>query len=345
MAGLVTAARLRELGVETRVVEKGDRLGGSMLLSSGVVWRHRSFDNFRAECPGGDPDLQRLVWERLDAALDWLESLGAPAVERETGNPRTSGRRFDTRELTDALSRAGSEVTLREPLVSAPDGPLVIATGGFAVRYAGEHGLLLRASPWSEGDGLRLAREAGAAVTGGLDEFYGRALAGPVPEEQFVGSAQLYGRHAIRLDDEGLEFFPQEPSWSETDLVQAIARLPGGRAWYVLDRDALSVRVRHRSVGEMVETARAVGGTVSQADFLGHPGKLAVRVFASVTHTIGGLRTDPHGRVLREDGASIAGHYACGVDVGGVATGGYASGLAAALVQGLAAAETVAAES
>ena len=46
-----------------RVYEKGDRPGGSMVLSSGVVWRYREWETFRAECPGGDPALQRVVWE------------------------------------------------------------------------------------------------------------------------------------------------------------------------------------------------------------------------------------------------------------------------------------------
>ena len=344
MAGLVAAGRLRELGVTAEVLEKGDRPGGSMRLSSGVIWRHRSFDDFRAECPGGVPDLQRLVWERLDGALGWLEALGAPVVERETGNPCTIGWRFDPRGLTDVLVRAAGAVRLREPLASLLDGPVVLATGGFAARYAAEHGLLLRAAPWSDGDGMRLARARGAALTPGMDEFYGRALPGPVPEELFVPAAQLYGRHALRRDDDGREFFPQEPSWSENDLVQAIARLPGGRAWYVLDEAVLPVRVRDKTIGEMVEAARAVGGTVVSADEFGYPGRLAVRVFASVTHTIGGLHVDPAGRVLGEDGTPMAGLYACGVDVGGIATGGYASGLAAALVQGLTAAETVATE-
>src|SRR5437762_11889113 len=77
MAGLVCAARARELGLRPTVLERGTRSGGSMLLSSGVVWRHRRFEDFRSECPGGDEGLQRLIWERLDDALAWLESLGA----------------------------------------------------------------------------------------------------------------------------------------------------------------------------------------------------------------------------------------------------------------------------
>ena len=103
MAGLAAAARARELGAEPVVLEKGDRPGGSMLLSSGVIWRYRSFEDFRAECPGGDPALQRVIVEQLDEALEWLESLGAEVTERETGNPRTIGMRFDPRGLTSAL--------------------------------------------------------------------------------------------------------------------------------------------------------------------------------------------------------------------------------------------------
>jgi phytoene dehydrogenase-like protein len=51
MAGLVAAARARELGAGVVVHEKGDRPGGSMYLSSCVVWRYREFERFREECP------------------------------------------------------------------------------------------------------------------------------------------------------------------------------------------------------------------------------------------------------------------------------------------------------
>ena len=69
MAGLCAAARARELGLDVVVYEKGDRPGGSMLLSSCVVWRYRSFEEFRAECPGGDPELQRQVIEHTTVAV------------------------------------------------------------------------------------------------------------------------------------------------------------------------------------------------------------------------------------------------------------------------------------
>src|SRR4051812_16692591 len=105
MAGLAPAPRARGRGASVGGHEKGDRPGGSMRLSSGVIWRYRDFDRFRAECPAGDPRLQRALHDGLDAALEWLESLGAPVVERDTGNPLTSGVRFDTHGLTRALVR------------------------------------------------------------------------------------------------------------------------------------------------------------------------------------------------------------------------------------------------
>src|SRR5262249_41765035 len=159
MAGLVAAARLRELGRKVVVREKGSRVGGSMLLSSCVVFRHRDFAAFREECPGGDERLQRLVWERLDDALDWLVARGAPVVWDETGTPRTVGKRFDPRGLAETLG-AGVELNA-EGLM---DGPTILCTGGFpaspdlVTRFiAPAAPLRLRANPWSAGDGLRLA--------------------------------------------------------------------------------------------------------------------------------------------------------------------------------------------
>ena len=37
MAGLAAAAHARSLGADVRLLEKGDRAGGSMLLSGGLV--------------------------------------------------------------------------------------------------------------------------------------------------------------------------------------------------------------------------------------------------------------------------------------------------------------------
>src|SRR3954447_5875983 len=276
MAGLSAAAHARARGADVAVYEKGDRAGGAMLLSSGVVWRHREFDLFRSEAPGGDPDLQQLVFDCLDGDLAWLESLGARVTERETGNPRTSGVRFDTRSLTDALARAAGDVRLGEPLRELPDGvPVVLATGGFAANrdLVREHitpeadSLLLRATPWSTGDGLRLGLDAGAATSEGLDEFYGRNMPAPparVDEDGFVPLSQLYARHATVTNERGEEYAAR--TWSEIDVAQWTARQPGARAWYRVSDAALGERVRERTVADMVAAAESAGARVDRSD-------------------------------------------------------------------------------
>jgi fumarate reductase flavoprotein subunit len=344
MAGLVAAAQARSLAASVTVLEKGTRPGGSMLLSSGVIWRHREFEDFRAECPGGDEALQRTVFECLDEDLAWLESLGARPVGRETGNPATVGVRFDTRELTDVLvAGAGPELRFGAPLRTIPDGaPVVLATGGFQAdrELVRRHitpqadSLLLRAAPWSSGDGLTLGLEAGARASDGLNEFYGRNMPAPpavVGERDFVGLAQLYAHHATVTNAAGETFRPA--GWSEIDVVQWTARKEGARAWYAVSEERLVERVRERTVGDMVLAAERAGAPVTRRD-----GEVLVEVVAGITTTLGGLRIDECAR-------AAPGVFACGTDAGGISTGGYASGLAAALVFGRIAADAALDES
>jgi fumarate reductase flavoprotein subunit len=338
LGGLVAAVRARELGAEVVVQEKGDRPGGSMRLSGGFVFRYREWERFRAECPGGDPTLQRLVWERFYDALDWLRTQGAPVLEEETGNPLTQGVRLDVEATTDALVERAGEIRLGEPLTALPDGvPVVLATGGFAasrelvrehVTPEAEH-LALRSNPWSAGDGLRLGLDAGARLSPGLDEFWGRAMAAPparVEPATFRELAQFYGRYARIVNERGEPY--EARTWSEIDVAQWIARQPRARAWFHVQDGKLGKRVRDRTVGEMVEAARAAGTLVGRRD-----GETVVEVVAGITMTLGGLAIDMEARAA--DGV-----YVAGADAGGISTGGWASGLATALVLGLVAAES-----
>jgi fumarate reductase flavoprotein subunit len=338
MGGLVAAAHAVERGASVAVHEKGDRAGGSMLLSGGFLWRYRDFERFRMECPRGDPELQRVVYERLDDDLAWLESLGVPVAEHETGNPLTTGARIDTERAVAALVRRAGHVSLREPLRRLPDGvPVVLATGGFqgdrklVRRHVTQHAdeLLLRANPWSTGDGLRLALARGAELTDGMDEFYGRNMPAPparVSPERFRPLAQLYARHATVVNAAGETY--EARTWSEIDVVQWTARQPGARSWYVVADEALGERVRDRTVAEMVAAAREAGATVERRD-----ARTVVEVVAGITTTLGGIRVDASAQAAE-------GLFACGADVGAISTGGYSSGLAAALVLGRIAAES-----
>jgi succinate dehydrogenase/fumarate reductase flavoprotein subunit len=344
MAGLVAAAEARRLGAAPAVFEKLGRPGGSMRLSSGVIWRHRELERFLSECPDGDRELQRLLFERLDADMEWLESLGAPVVARETGNPLTTGVRFDPEGLTEALvASAASGVHLASPLRELPEGtPVVLATGGFAgdpalvrehVTAEADH-LLLRAAPGSTGDGLRLGLAAGAALGPGIDEVYARAMPAPparVEPADFVRLSQLYARHAEVTNERGERY--ASATWSEIDTAQWMARQPRARAWFRVPRAALGERVRDRTVGEMVDAAEAAGAPVRR-----EAEHVTVETVAGITTTLGGLEIDRAAR-------AAPGVFACGADAGGIATGGYASGLAAALVFGRIAARAALGES
>jgi len=336
MAGLVAAARARELGADVVVYEKGDRPGGSMLLSSGVVWRYRDWERFRKECPGGEPQLQRLVWERLDDDLAWLESLGAAVVGRETGNPLTTGLQLDPGKLTETLASQGGELRLGEPLAELPEGvPVILATGGFQgnTDLVRQHitseapNLVLRANPWSAGDGLRLALGSGAELSSGLDEFYGRNLAAApqISPADFVPLAQVYANYARVENLRGEAYEPR--TWSEIDVVQWTARQPGARARYIVPDAALGEPVRDRTVADLIEAARRAGAPVEQRN-----GETVVEVVAGITTTLGGIRIDGRARAAE-------GLYAAGADAGGISTGGWSSALASALVLGKLAAE------
>lgn len=345
MAGLVAAARAHEAGARVLVLEKAEWPGGSMRLSSGVIWRYRDLATFREQCPGGDPALQTLVLDRLDRDLAWLRGLGVPS-EPWTENPLTVGARFDVDGLTETLAARIAQLRLGEPLAALPDGvPVVLATGGFAAsrdlvrRFvtAEADNLWVRANPHSSGDGLRLALDAGAVLTAGMGEFYGRSLPAPpavVTADRFVSLSQLYARHATVEALDGDVYPPASVAWHESDVAQWISRKPGARAWYAVAADHLGLPAGRGTVADAIAAAQASG-----ADVVQRGGQTAVLVAPGITSTLGGLRVDCDTRVVGESGEPLAGLYAAGSDVGGVSTGGYSSGLAAALVLGRVAAE------
>src|SRR5947208_3165919 len=94
MAGLAAAAEARARGATVTILERGDRPGGSMLLSSGVVWRYRDFDVFRAECPDGDPALPARVDEHDFVPLAQLSAHHATVTNER-------GERYEVRTWSE----------------------------------------------------------------------------------------------------------------------------------------------------------------------------------------------------------------------------------------------------
>jgi hypothetical protein len=214
---------------------------------------------------------------------------------------------------------------------------VILATGGFQGdrELVREHvtpeadDVVLRANPWSTGDGLRLGLAHGARLTQGMDEFWGRAMPAPPAEigpELFRPLGQSYARYARVTNERGEEY--EVRTWSEIDVAQWIARQPRGRAWLAVSDAALEERVRQHRVGDMIESARAAGARVERRD-----GETVVEVVAGITTTLGGLAIDGEARATE-------GLWAVGADAGGISTGGWSSTLASALVLGLVAAES-----
>ena len=230
---------------------------------------------------------------------------------------------------------------LGEPLRELPDGvPVVLATGGFQAdrELVARHitpkadELMLRAAPWSTGDGLRLGLAAGGTLSDGMDEFYGRNM--PAPPARVRSADFVRARAAVRAHTRpsatraGDVYEPR--TWSEIDVVQWTARQPGARAWYAV-ADERARRARARPDGRRDDRRRR-----------GRPARRvrAARRRDRRSRSSPGSRPRSAACASTRDARVAPGVFAAGADTGGIATGGYASGLAAALVFGRIAAES-----
>jgi hypothetical protein len=152
-----------------------------------------------------------------------------------------------------------------------------------------------------------------------------------IGERDLVRLSQLYAKHANVTNERGERY--EARTWSEIDVAQWQLEQPRARAWFTVPVERLGERVRERTVAEMIAAAEAAGAPVRRGE-----DDVTVETVAGVTTTLGGLAIDEHARVASD-------LYACGADTGGIATGGYASGLAAALVLGRTAARAALGES
>ena len=313
--------RARELGVDLTVAREGRPPGGSMLLSSCVVWRHRALGGLPRRVPARGRALQRLIWERLDDSLEWLESTtgcepvpgrhGEPAHDRSPLRPRRAHRGRD--RARGAMYRSGRAVPIAR--AARP------RHGWLPVRVASESGLLVRSNPWSEGDGLDYARPRrrdGRRPRRAVRAGHARA-AGADRRSRLRPPVTAVRRPCARHERARRGVLPaaRRRGTRTTSRRRSRASPAGRRGSSSTIRAHPKVHAPERPGARWSRRTAACACT-----------------FAGVTHTLGGLRVDEQGRVLREDGTPIEGLFAAGVDVGGIANGGYASGLAQALVLG-----------
>jgi succinate dehydrogenase/fumarate reductase flavoprotein subunit len=305
MAGLCAAVAALEQGASVLLLEKGTRFGGSMLLSNGIVWTFAREADVRVHVPDGDAALQDLLVAGLTPALDWLAGQGAALeAEREYlgyGRGRQATPPQMTAVLLDKIRALGGTTlqstslqqllfedgVLAGAMAFDEQGPLrihassvVLATGGFQgnaellARHVTPHAdaMYLRANPWSTGDGLLAAMEAGAATTPWLGTFYGHAMTAPparIQPADFQDMSHKYAPMAVALNLEGRRFADESAGSGEEWLNCEIARQPQATAAYVFDADTAE---RAYDAGPLarvtLERARQAGGPVAQADTL-----------------------------------------------------------------------------
>ena len=273
MAGLCAAARARELGIDVARPGEGRP---RRRVDAALELRHLALPRVGG-LPGGVPRRRRSApAARLGAArrrarlARVARSAGRRARDRQPANERAAVR--PSRADRDARARRraayGSRRRSRRIPSSARAGDRRLpglAGARAALRDSGRRAAPTGRTRGAPATGSRSRVARGAGLTPGMDEFYGRAMPAPpaaMPEAGLRPARPALRQLRARRRRAGRGARARRASWSEVDLVQAIARLPGARAWYLVDEPTLDVRVRERTVRELVEAAREAGGTV-----------------------------------------------------------------------------------
>lgn len=232
MAGLTAAACAAQDGARVLVVEVAEDLGGSARFA-GYAWTAPSREVVDEALPLGDPELRHALVDRFGDGVAWIRSLGVHVGEEQPILPFGRGHAFDTNHYVEQCrrrilengtiltsTRTDSLLQERGHVVGArlelPDGAVhkvragatMLATGGFQadpdLRTAYVHPqaaqIPLRSNPNSRGDGLRLARAAGAATGPDGAGFYGHLIPSGVPfadPGDFAGLSLYYSEHAL----------------------------------------------------------------------------------------------------------------------------------------------------
>lgn len=240
MAGLSAAGWAAERGARVVVVEKAAAIGGSAVLSGGVLWTAASQKKMELY-GGGDPSLGAVIRERYPEALAWLHRRGihvSPTMKVLHGYGYQIDIVEHLRGCVDLVEKAGGHVvpgTTTSTLLQDGDGRVVgartvadgrvdvyarstlLATGGFQgsddmrAQYIHENArrMLLRSNPTSAGDGLRLGQAAGAELRGTNAGFYGHLVSKPNAwgeERYFTSLSQYHSDHALLFNEHGRRF-------------------------------------------------------------------------------------------------------------------------------------------
>ncbi|WP_224401881.1 FAD-dependent oxidoreductase [Pseudonocardia sp. ICBG1034] len=343
MAGLSAAARAAGHGLRVVLVDRAPDLGGSARYA-GYLWTAATPEVMAEVNPGGSPELRDAVVAGFPAALDFVRGLGVDLGPAVPVLRYGTGHRIDTGAFVAACRRrvAGAgEILLdarTERLLTHPTGRVagarivtadgtrqdvtatttLLATGGFPADpdlraelvHPRARDIAARSTPWSTGDGLRLATAAGARVTGSGGGFYGHLVPAGVhlTPELYVEAALYYSEHALLFNLAGDRFVDESLGDHLTTI--ALVDQPECRGLLVTDARGHRERVRAPYVAggpanDKFELARRRGARCvvagSAEDFAHVPpewGYDGPRIAAEIARLASGGRPRPPRSVL-----------------------------------------------
>lgn len=274
MAGMSAAAYAAARGAVVGVVEKGPDIGGSAKLAAGGLACPVSVEAYLEQDPGGDPQLLAAMLSGYDDAVEWVRStgvhVGQAAVHPEVmGVPCTithhdvigylerckvivsqhdgwvvTGAEVLGLTIQDGAVR-GARMRDRDGDVEVTARWVLLASGGFMHdpdlrdRYIGGAAgdMIVRANTYSDGTGLRLGLDAGAATSAHMDGFYGHTVPYPLKrygQSDFRRMSQhLLGVRCVLLNREGRRFVDESRGYYRN--AQAVIHQAGSRALLVGD--------------------------------------------------------------------------------------------------------------
>jgi succinate dehydrogenase/fumarate reductase flavoprotein subunit len=270
MAGLSAAAWAVRHGGSAVLVEKGE-LGGSA-ARAGFVWTAPTYEALREAIPDGDPALARELVDGFAPAVEWIRSLGIEVQPAVTvlrfgrGHQIQMPNFLHTCEVTirddprsDLLLGADTERLIVEDgavrgavvrLASGETRELraehtLLATGGFGgdpdlraeLIHPQARDLPLRANRHSRGDGLRLARAAGAAFGPEDAGFYGHLMAAEVQlreDDDYPALSLFQSEHAALFNLNAERFVDETVGDHLTTL--ALLQQPEARGLLISDQ-------------------------------------------------------------------------------------------------------------
>lgn len=241
MAGLSAAGWAAERGARVIVVEQAPAIGGSAVLSGGILWTAASPGKM-ALYAGGDRALGEVVFATYPTAMRWLRQREV-AVSPRMNVLHGYGYQIDIvdhlRGCASLVEAAGGHVILETATsalvkdeagavsgarTSHPDGEVtvlarstILATGGFQAspelrgRYIHPQArnMRLRSNRYSDGQGLRLGEAAGGEIAGRNPGFYGHLVSDSDSwgeERLYVMLSQYHSEQALLLNEQGFRY-------------------------------------------------------------------------------------------------------------------------------------------